>query len=855
MRLFAEIKRCAKAGSPPGTDFVTDTASLGSGSTRSKQRSTHSRDPISRLTPWRKAPFIALLCGLLTGLSGCAGYVTNGRGIGTLVASPSAIAFGNVSVGQTASGTVLLLNQGSAPLQITQLALTGTSFSVADQSNLPISVGTGATYRLNVQFDPAASGAASGQLTVTSNSSTGSPMIISLNGTGVANAADVATLVPSPAPVTFGNVSVGQTAGATVLLSNQGSAPLQITQLGLTGLPFSFAAQNNLPITVAAGGTYHLNVQFDPAASGAASGQLTVTSNSSTGNTTIISLNGTGVANAADLATLVPSPGQVTFGNVSVGQTASAIVLLSNQGSAPLQITQLGLTGQPFSFAGQNNLPITVAAGGAYRLNVQFDPVASGIAAGQLTVTSNSSTGGVAVIGLSGTGSAPSTIANVNIGNTPGQAIPATFMGLSHEWGNAQTMMGDSTTGVDNIYRQLLQNLMAYGSGPIHLRIGGDSTDQTGEPTSTTAQPFAELANALGVKFLLGVNLGADNVNLAVDQAKAYVSQMPAGSLDAIEIGNEPDQYAQNGIRSSSYGYQDYVAQFNTWKTNIMPVLPAGTMLMGPSWAGSVWWPNIKSYDAAEASALTTFSQHYYVASGKANNPGDILLTPAAATNGPHAVAAAVAAAHQYGIPFRMGEMNSLSIGGEAGISNAFESALWAIDSMFEYANASVDGVNWHGGGDSAYTYFDILSTQAGGVSRFTLATVNPLYYGLLFFQAATGNGAHLLPVTLDTQANLKAWATIDASGTPRLVLINKDENITGTVDITLSGYSHAQIYRLTAPAYQSTSGVTFAGQTFDGSTNGVIQGAQTVESVDVSAGVFEVPIPITSAVLVVFAN
>ena len=726
MRLFAAIKRCVKAWSFPHTGFQTDTALFGSSSTRS----THSSDSISRLAPWRKAPFIALFCGLLPGLSGCGGPVANGRGIGTLVASPNAVAFGNVSVGQTASGTVLLLNEASAPLQITQLALTGTSFSVAGQSNLPITVGTGATYSLKVQFDPAASGAAAGQLTVTSNSSTGNTMTISLNGTGVANAAAVATLVPSPSQVIFGNVSVGQTASATVLLSNQGSAPLQITQLGLTGQPFSFAGQNNLPLTIAAGGTYSLNLQFDPAASGVASGQLTVTSNSSTGNTMTISLNGTGVTSAVAVATLVPSPGQVTFGNVSVGQTASATVLLSNQGSAPLQITRLGLTGQPFSFTAQNNLPLTVAAGGTYRLNVQFDPAASGIAAGQLTVTSNSSTGNTTTISLSGTGIAPPTIATVAIGNTPGQAIPATFMGLSHEWGTAQDVMGDSTTGVDNIYRQLLHNLTAYGSGPIHLRIGGATTDKTGEPTPTTAQPFAELANALGVKFFLGVNLGADNVNLAVDQAKAYVSQMPAGSLDAIEIGNEPDLYAQNGIRSSSYGYQDYVADFNTWKTNIIPVLPTGTMLLGPSWAEFGWWPNIKSYDSAEASALTTFSQHFYIASGKANNPGDILLTPSAATNGRNAVVAGVATAHQNGIPFRMGEMNSLSEGGEIGISNAFESALWAIDAMFEYASVGVDGVNWHGGDGSPYTYFDIQSTQAAGVNTFTLAAVNPLYSG-----------------------------------------------------------------------------------------------------------------------------
>jgi hypothetical protein len=448
----------------------------------------------------------------------------------------------------------------------------------------------------------------------------------------------------------------------------------------------------------------------------------------------------------------------------------------------------------------------------------------------------------------------PSRFANVGIGATPGIAIPATFMGLSHEWGTAQTLMGDSTTGVNNIYRQLLQNLMAYGSGKIHLRIGGNSTDKTGEPTSTTAQPFSELANALGIHFYLGVNLGSDDVDLVVDQARAYVSQMPEGSLDAIEIGNEPDLYGDNGMRPSPYTYGDYLADFNRWKTNIMPVLPTGTKLMGPSCANTGWLSDVQSYESAEAGALTIFSKHYYVANGKANNPDDILLTPSAATSGPNTVSAAVAATHLKGIPFRMGEMNSLYNGGEEGISNAFGSALWAVDTMFEYAKVGVDGVNWHTGYGGPYAAFT-LNIQSGTNTTYLLTSVNPLYYGLLFFQAATGGGAHLLPVTLSTLANLKAWATVDASGTTRLVLLNKDENLTGAVDIALSGYSHAHIYRLTAPSYLSTSGVTFAGQTFDGSTNGVIQGTQTIESVDGSDGVFEVSMPITSAALVIFTN
>jgi len=452
-------------------------------------------------------------------------------------------------------------------------------------------------------------------------------------------------------------------------------------------------------------------------------------------------------------------------------------------------------------------------------------------------------------------GNASPELARVAVGAKPGAVIPTGFLGLSHEWGTAQAMMGDSTKGVNTIYRQLIENLSAYGSGPLLLRIGGNSSDQTPEPNSTTAQPFAELATALGTHFSLGVNLGSDNVNLAVDQAKAYSSQMPSGSLEAIEIGNEPDAYSINGMRTSAYTYKDYLADFNKWRENVNPVLSPGTKLMGASWGAMKTLSNLGSYESQEAEYLAAFSQHYYVASGEAANPEDILLTPAAATTGPRAVTAAVAQTHKVGVPFRIGELNSLYHGGEAGISNAFQSALWAVDTMFEYASVGVDGVNWHTGNGGAYAAFSFDIQSAGAKKSYALASVNPLYYGLLFFQASVGNHPRMLPVSLTTRANLTAWATDDSSETPRLVLLNKDESTTGNVGVSIRGYDHAEVYRLSAPSYQSTTGVTFAGQTFDGSADGTIQGTQAVESVDAESGVFQIPMPVTSASLVVFTN
>jgi hypothetical protein len=448
-----------------------------------------------------------------------------------------------------------------------------------------------------------------------------------------------------------------------------------------------------------------------------------------------------------------------------------------------------------------------------------------------------------------------SLLANLSIGTTPGQTIPATFMGLSHEW-DALYMIDKAGTGISPIYRQMLTNLSSYGSGPMNVRIGGASTDSSGEPTSTTVRPFAEVAKAMGVKFELGVNLGSDNVSLATDQAAAFASQMPSGSLAAIEIGNESDFYDNNGLRPSPYTVQENLADFTTWEQSITPVIPAGLKFMLPSWGEPLLLAsNIQSVLSQNPSQLGIVSLHYYATDAGLNPAPDVLLTSAAATTAPSEIAGAVVAAHQAGVPFRMGEMGPADDGGIQGISDSFSAALWGIDFMFQLANEGVDGVNWQ---TSDANFSAPFYGQIGGTTSaptYTLTFVHPLYYGLLLFQAASAHGTQLLPVTVSTSSNLTAWATVDASGTPRLVIINKDETATGTVEVTEPGFNTASVLRLEAPTYSSSTGVTFAGQTFDGSTDGTIQGSQSIEPITGNNGVFQLPMPITSAALVIFSK
>ena len=434
----------------------------------------------------------------------------------------------------------------------------------------------------------------------------------------------------------------------------------------------------------------------------------------------------------------------------------------------------------------------------------------------------------------------------------PGIQIPAEFMGLSHEWMELSTIMGEPGN-TNPIYRQLLKNLLAYGSGPILIRIGGSSTDSLGTPTATTVAPMSQLATDMNgsAKFTLGVNLGQDNVELAAAQAQDFVNNMPAGSLQAIEIGNEPDLYATKGQRPPTYTFANYFSDFATWRTRIMPLLPSGLKLMGPSWANTgVLVPNIPTFLQQEQPYLAMVSQHNYAGSqcrGK-TNPPDYLLFPTSTTRTPHTIAPGVALVHQARLPFRMGEMNSISCGGETGVSDIFASALWAIDMLFELANIGVDGVNFHMINGGAYGWFNFSTSKTGTTMTFAAQSIRPEYYGVLLFQQATGNGSKLLPVALTTQANVKAWATVDNNGTIRVILINKDENAEGVVNVSLPGHGTGAVTRLLASSYQATTGITLGGQTFDGTPDGKLLGNASSEEVAPTSGVYSVALGKTSA-------
>ena len=323
----------------------------------------------------------------------------SGTGVaqGTLTANPTSLAFGNVQVGNNASLSETLTNNGGTSLTVSAAAASGTGFSLSGLA-LPLTLNAGQSTSFTVLFAPAASGAASGSVSVTSNGANPT-LSIPLSGTGVTQGA----LTANPTSLAFGSVQVGSSASLSETLTNSGGSSLTISAATASGSGFSLSGLA-LPLTLNAGKSTSFTVLFAPPTGAPASGSVSITSNGANPNLSI-PLSGSGVTPGA----LAANPTSLAFGSVQVGNSTSLSETLTNSGGSTITISQANLTGAVFSVSGLT-LPLTLTASQSVTFTATFAPTSAGAASGSLSVVSNASNSPLN-IALSGTGTAAGQLA------------------------------------------------------------------------------------------------------------------------------------------------------------------------------------------------------------------------------------------------------------------------------------------------------------------------------------------------------------------------------------------------------------------------------------------------------------
>ena len=239
---------------------------------------------------------LSLLAAVLSAsiaVTGCGGIVSASGN--NLTVSSSSVSFGSVAVGTTATDQLTLTNSTSSPIAISSLTVSG-AFTADGAGTMPVTLAaSGGTLNLNVHFSPTTTGSAAGQLVIASNS-VGSPSLtVPLSGTGVAA---TTALSVNASSVAFGNVTVGAPATQSLTLKSSGSEAVTVSTASITGPGFSFSGAT-FPLTLNPSQTATLSIQFNPASAGAATGQLTITSNSAANPTIQVGLSGTGEASTA----------------------------------------------------------------------------------------------------------------------------------------------------------------------------------------------------------------------------------------------------------------------------------------------------------------------------------------------------------------------------------------------------------------------------------------------------------------------------------------------------------------------------------------------------------------------------
>jgi hypothetical protein len=474
----------------------------------------------------------------------------------------------------------------------------------------------------------------------------------------------------------------------------------------------------------------------------------------------------------------------------------------------------------------------------------------------------------VVVVLIASASSSNNVRANVTVSDAAyGRPIPAGFVGLSMEPRGLESYGGTNPRSPNPVFIQELRNLSP--NQPASLRIGGDGTDWTWYPVAGMAKPpgvkFSLDKNWLGVarsvaqatdaKLIIGVDLEADSAQLAAAEAQAMLGAIGRNSIEGLEIGNEPELYGTfswyktaAGVhvdgRPRGYDFTDYVHDYSTMAQAI-PDAP----LAGPATGAPKWIPELGNFLSAEPRVSVATLHRYPLkhCSKTAHVTIADLLADSSSAGLADSVARYAGVAHAHHVPLRIDEMNAVSCGGVRGVSDTFASALWALDTLFEFSRVGVDGVNFH---TVPNTINELISADDSGGRWHSL--VHPQYYGMMMFAQATPPGSRLLRVAGASRGSLHVWATRATNGQVHVVMI--DDATSGSQQVTLrvgSAKGTGTLERLEAPSVTAQSGVTLGGQSFGRATyTGKLTGSSTVTTVSPKDGAYVVKVPAASAAM-----
>lgn len=295
--------------------------------------------------------------------------------------APESHDFGNVEVGSSATTTLVLTNDGDAPLAVDGASISGSEQFTLD-GELPEQLGPGQQVAVPVTYAPSETGAAEATVSVSTNDSD-ADLSATVAGEGIET-----ELSLSSASMSFGDVSVDDSRELSVTLTNNGTEPIQVSDVRLNGPEGAWTVVES-PGSIGPGESAQLTVRFTPEQARGYGGTIIIETESDAAPDLGVSLSGSGTASRLQAA-----PPSVNFGATVTDEIHTRDVTLFNRGSEPLAIDSLSIVGpNSGAFSIVSGASGVLEPGERTTVTIRFAPSQATPHSATLVVDSNATSG------------------------------------------------------------------------------------------------------------------------------------------------------------------------------------------------------------------------------------------------------------------------------------------------------------------------------------------------------------------------------------------------------------------------------------------------------------------------------
>lgn len=322
----------------------------------------------------------------------------------SVMSNSTTLEFSNTTRSVPSYQSVTITNLGNATLDLLGVSVTGAGYSIIS-SSIPASLAPLQSTNISIQLENPSVGTYNGTLFVSSNDNNNPVIGIPLSGTVVDPVLSMA-LFSSGGPlfngstVNFGNTMVGGVDIQTVVLSNSGNQPLNISQLDIpSGFYYAGGSLSSSGGVIAPGASATLSLGINSTSAGFLNSTLLFTSNDKLQKSLVLNLQGVvgsgslsvQATNSSGGSFNVPnSPSSIIIaGYAFVGGSSSQTITFTNNGSQYLYIYNSSL---PAGISFGPSVPpagLAIAPGSSANVSVTFSTSYPGVIGGLVTLNTS----------------------------------------------------------------------------------------------------------------------------------------------------------------------------------------------------------------------------------------------------------------------------------------------------------------------------------------------------------------------------------------------------------------------------------------------------------------------------------